>query len=272
MEKYLIIIELDNVILKNHKEITEESTNILKKVASAGHKIVFTSSRPYGTIMKKQHMSLPFPSIVVANGGRSAHDSDGSTILNYLSNYKYFQEALDAGIPLLKSAIWAIGDELYVYKFDENLEPVVENFAGNVVRLDDIPENFELEEAPSTAFCVPQDGKVFEFFKKIDEIDGLVSGVYDSDKSIIEVQQDGVTKKSTVEMILSASGIDEDRVIVFVASEKDLEMAKDAGYVYVMKNSPEYVKEMFKGAKVTEATCNEDGVAKELTKFFSIKL
>ncbi len=270
MEKHLVVIELDNVILKNHKEVTDFSKKVLAKVANLGHKIVFTTSRPYSKAIKEEHESLGFPSVVVASAGRSAHSNDGTTILNYSSNYKYFQEALKEGMPLLKAAIWSVGDDLYAYKQDENLEPVIDNFIGNIIRIDEVTANFELSEAPSAAFCVPLQGKVHEFFMTMNDIDGLVGAVYDNDKSIIEVQQDDVSKRSTIEMILSASNIDEENVILFAASEKELDMAKGVGHPYIMKNAPEYVKEASLKAKITESTCDDDGVAKELIKYFDL--
>ncbi len=272
MEKHLVVIELDNVILKDHKEITDFSKKVLSEVTSLGHKVVFTTSRAYGNVIEEYHKALGFPSVVVASAGRSAHNNDGTAILNYSSNYRCFQEALNEGIPLLKAAIWSIGDELYVYKQDENLEPVVSTFTGSVVRIDELTADFKLVEAPSSAFCIPLPGKVHDFFMTMNDIEGVVGAVYDNDKSIIEVQQDDVSKKSTIEMILSSSGIDEENVIVFAASEKDLAMAKDAGHPYIMKNAPEYVKEMFTKAKVTESTCDDDGVAKELVKYFNLSV
>ncbi len=272
MEKHLVVIELDNVILKEHKDITEFSRKVLNEVASMGHKVVFTTSRPYGSIIEEKHKTLGFPSVVVASAGRSAHNNDGTAILNYSSNYKYFEDALKEGVPLLKAAIWSIGDELYVYKQDVNLEPVINTFLGKIVKMDVIGSDFKLSEAPSTAFCVPLPGKVHEFFMAMNDIDGLVGAIYDNEKSIIEVQQDDVSKKSTIEMILSSSGIDEENVIVFAASEKDLEITKEYGQPYVMKNAPEYVKETFLKAKVTECTCDEDGVAKELVKYFNLNI
>ncbi len=270
MEKHLIVIELDNVILKEHKEITDYSKKVLEELGNLGHKIVFTTSRPYGKIMEEQHKLLGFPSIVVAGAGRSVRNNDGTTILNSSSNYKYFQEALNIGIPMLKAAIWSIGDDLYVYRHDDNLEPVINTFSGNVIRFDDILPDFSIDEAPSAAFCVPLEGKVHEFFMAMNDIDGLVGGVYDSEKSIIEVQQDDVSKKSTIEMILSSSGINEDNVIAFAASEKDLAIVKDFGHPYIMKNAPEYDKEICVKAIETGATCDDDGVAKELVKYFNL--
>ncbi len=272
MEKHLIVIELDNVILKDHRELTDFSKKILKMISDMNHKIVFTTSRPYGNAMKEYHESLDFPSVVVASGGRDAHNNNGTTILNYSSNYSCFEEALKVGVPLLKSAIWSIGDELYVYKEDDILTPVIENFIGKVIKLDEISADFKLPEAPSTAFCIPHHGKVHEFFMAMNDIDGIVGAVYDNDNLVIEVQQDDVSKKSTIEMILSASGIDEENVIVFAVSEKDLELAKDAAHPYVMKNAPEYVKEIFTRAKVTCDTCSDDGVAKELIKYFNLSV
>ncbi len=271
MDKHLIVMELDNVLLKNHKEVTEKSKRVLTDLALKGHKIVFTTSRPYGSIMRDQHKLLGFPSIVVASGGGSAYDSSGTILLNCHSNYTYFQEALKVGIPLLKAAIWAVGDTIYSYKEDANFEQILQNSLGDVIRLDEIPIGFKLDEAPSTAFCIPMPGKVHEFFSEMNNIDGISSAVYDNDHSVIEVQQDDISKKSTVEVILSTSGIDEDNIIVFAASEKELEMAKDVGHAFVMRNAPSYVKELFPSAIETEYTCDEDGVVNELIKYFKLE-
>ncbi len=272
MEKHLVVMELDNVILKDYSEVTEYTKKVLEAVAGLGHKLIFTTSRAYGPLMQQQHQALSFPSIVVANGGRTAYDNEGTTILNYSSDYKHFQEALNVGVPMLKAAIWTIGDTLYAYKEDKYLQPVVDNFTGEVVKLDEIGEDFKLEQAPSTGFCIPMPGKAYEFFRAMNDIEEIVGAIYDNDKSVIEVHQNDVDKKSTVETIVSATGIDEANVMAFAASEKDINLAKDVAHPYIMKNAPEYVKEMFSRAKVTEATCNEDGVAKELVKFFGIDM
>ncbi len=272
MERHFIIIELDNVILKDHKEITSFSSNVLKKVSELGNKIVFTTSRAYSSELKKMHMSLEFPSIVVANAGRTAHGSDGSIILNYSSSTKSFDEALKVGLPLLKSALWTKGDDMYVYKHDDVLSPVIDNFKGNVTKIDSFPADFKITKAPSSAFCIPLEGKAHEFFIAMNEVDGLVGSIYNKDNFLIEVKQDDVSKKATVEMILSASGIDDSKVMIFAASENELDIVREAAFSFVMINAPEYVKLLFSRARETESSCNNDGVAKELIKFFNISM
>ncbi len=257
MEKHLVVIELDNAILKNGREITIFSRKVLKEVVKQGHKVVFTTGWPYVSVMEEHHRLLGFSSVLLASDGRSVHFIDGTSILNYTNNYKYFENVFNEDMSLLKAAIWAIDDDLYVYKQDENLKQIVDSFGGNIIKVDKIHIDLKLNQAVSSVFCVPYQRKADNFYLNM----------YGTEESV-----DTDYEESSIKMILKSSCISENNLIVFSGTEKGLNIAKYAKHSYIMKNSSERVKEMSPNAIETELTCDEDGVARELVKYFSLSV
>ncbi|MGL4948395.1 MAG: Cof-type HAD-IIB family hydrolase [Mycoplasma sp.] len=278
-DKHLICIDLDGTLLNSEQEISEHSVKQIKAISKLGHCICLVTGRPYrGSIEFYEKLGLN-TIMVNQNGSLFSNPKDkqyqpiaigfsNKILKEILSNetlLKYINNATIEG--LKKIWLWksAINNKYSV-------EKMMEIFHINDSDLEVIDENLG---------CIDSD--ISSILLHVDNLDHLNSIIYEiknispslvvrtwslyhSDGIIIEINSEFASKKMAIKYLSSYYGIPTENCIAFGDGDNDVGMLEFAAWGFAMKNAspaPTLVARY-----LTKHTNNDDGVVRELIRFF----
>jgi Cof subfamily protein (haloacid dehalogenase superfamily) len=276
MKYKLLAIDMDGTFLNEEKKLTEANLEAVRKVASAGVKVVICSGRmPAGLKPFLKYMPQNQPVIAV----------NGSIILDH-NNKEISYEAIDNEtvikvIDLLRSEF----KEVYYHFFDKNaacsevFEKMIKEYNRRNsflsrdcrVELRIIPDTKEYIKQYNASIskieiCDDNSEILQKIRKRIREVCDVE--VVSVGSSGIEITKSGLNKGSSLETLAKHYGYSLEECIAIGNDENDIEMIKKAGLGIAVKNAREDVK---KAANyITEKDNNNDAVAEIIEKFIEL--
>lgn len=270
MEKFLIALDLDGTLLNNESQLSNYTISTINKLRDLGHVPVIATGRPYHACIDFYYeLNLDTP-LISDNGGsiRFPHDESFVPIIKRIE-LDVAHELFKKSKPFLVSAFFSEGDVSYSYQDTSVLRKIFKENSKEVVHAD----FDQLDIAPTGAIYLVATEYKDAFERLIDsDFKGRVQYRFwgsDRKHAIYEFYVPGISKASALDYVAGLYGIDSNHIMAFGDGTNDLEMLSFASHGVVMKNAfPDVVGHT---SFVSEFDNDEDGVAKYLSNFFSIK-
>lgn len=265
MEPYLICLDLDGTLLNSEKKIGDRTKRVIARVREEGHKVMFTTGRPYrGSKDYYFELNLDTP-IVNFNGGYIHHPLD--------PNWGIYHEpiSLSATIEVIKTSllfhikniIVEVMDDIYIKNLDLEL---VDSF--KLVDLDIIfgPIRDTLKTDPTCILIQTEKEDTLPLLHALENEHNqtIVQRTWGNPSNIIEIVGKGIHKAYGIQKVASRLNIPKERIIAFGDEDNDIEMLCYAGHGIAMGNAIEKVKDV---ADAVTDTNDEEGIASFLESF-----
>ncbi|RLQ94900.1 Cof-type HAD-IIB family hydrolase [Falsibacillus albus] len=265
MSYKMIVLDLDDTLLRDDQTISERTKNALLMAQEAGVKVVLASGRPtFGMRGIAIELKLDqFGSYLLAFNGSKIIDCKTdeekySRTLSPETAHKLYDLSKREGVGIL------------TYKEDAIIVEEPNEFAEIESMLTGLP----VEVVPSfkeavtepvvKALMLKEADRLVEVEKKLQgELEGELS-VMRSKPYFLEFTEQGVTKGASLDYLIKPLGIRPEEVIAIGDSYNDLTMIEFAGLGVAMGNAPQDIKD--KSDYIT-ASNMEDGVAEVVEKF-----
>ncbi len=246
-----IIFDLDDTLLPFNKDVSDYTKAVLGKLRSLGHKIVINTAR---SKFHAQHIIDSIrPDFSILCGGAGIIDKDGNYIYRCEVPKETVKALSDELISLGKSV--SVQSDTYLYTNDES-------FVRFDVKLID-PKDFSFD-FPAEKILLKLTQSESEYFATKY---GLRSVSYFGGPSY-RFSHMNATKALGNSALVKMFGDTEADIIAFGDDVGDVEMLLEAGVGVIMKNAKDDVKKLV--SRISEYTCEEDGVAKFLVKHFGL--
>ncbi|WP_226666560.1 Cof-type HAD-IIB family hydrolase [Metabacillus litoralis] len=264
MNYKMIVLDLDDTLLRDDHTISNVTKDALMKAQENGVKVVLASGRPtYGMKHIAKELALDeYGSFILSfNGGK---------IINCKTNEEMFSSALS---PEAMKQLFTIsrregvfihtyvGDEIITE--DENPYTTIESeLTGLPIK---IVNSFvdEVKVPVVKALMVDHQDKLKLVEEKLqNELEDF--SVMRSKPFFLEFTEKGVTKGTSLDQLIKSCDIKREEVIAIGDSYNDLSMIEFAGLGVAMGNAPEDIKKI--ANFVTDTNMN-DGVAKVVEEF-----
>lgn len=258
----MIVLDLDETLLRSDKTISPYTQEVLKKACEVGIKIVFATARPYRAI--KHLMEQTACSMAVYHNGAAAvldGETDESSRIPARDTARILQ-TLQAKYPGKKLAA-EINDMIYA-NFD------VLAVWGNTPKEKEVLEASTVKSDFSNLPDIDADKIIIEIDteKEYEEISPLLTaelyGQLADGKKLCLGMHRNATKLNAIKRLANKLGIDRTEIAAFGDDYNDIEMIEYCGTGVAMGNAIEEVRQ---AADAVTATNNEDGVARYIEKY-----
>ena len=264
--KKMIISDLDGTLLNSHKQITEKTKDVIRKLTEKG--IIFTVASGRSRRSQKEVIGdLSFACI--SDNGATVYDAD-DRLLWYRAipkdTFRALYKLVEAN-PFLHPVFCGLKTH-YVLKSDteESIENAISFFNGHVILVDSMEQVLAADEVVKLSLHTKLDGseeqKGLEVLKDFaDDVKITLSG-----DGWVDVTAKGVTKGLAYEKILEKLSIQPEDTVMFGDYINDLEMMECCPDTWCMANGHPDVKKI--SDHITRFSNEEDGVAIELEEIF----
>ncbi|MFC4322530.1 Cof-type HAD-IIB family hydrolase [Litchfieldia salsa] len=266
----MIVLDLDDTLLRDDHSISDRTKEALMKAQENGVKVVLASGRPtFGMKPIAAELSLEkFESFILSfNGGK---------IINCHSNDDMFSSTLpiEAAQKLYELSVRE-GVNIHTYIRDEIIVEVDNPYTTRESEITKLPiklvDKFtdSVTEPVVKVLMVGDPERLKEVEAKLQvELEEEFS-VMRSKPYFLEFTEKGVTKGTSLAQLIKSCGIKREEVIAIGDSYNDQAMIEFAGLGVAMGNAPDDIKEI--ADYVTDTNMN-DGVAKVVEKFVLDKI
>ncbi|MGM9928114.1 MAG: Cof-type HAD-IIB family hydrolase [Bacillus sp. (in: firmicutes)] len=265
MSYKMIVLDLDDTLLRDDHTISERTKQALMKAQEMGVKVVLASGRPtFGMKHIAEELSLSaYGSYILSfNGGK---------IINWQTKEEVFSSTLSPedvhGLYEIsrREGVYIhtyIGDEIITE--DENEYTAIEaDITGLPIKYVDTFVN-AVNEPVVKVLMVDEPEKLKLVEKKLQlKLDEQFS-IMTSKPYFLEFTEKGVTKGTSLNQLIQTLGITRDEVIAIGDSYNDLSMIEFAGLGVAMGNANEDIKKI---ANLVTDTNMNDGVAKVVEEY-----
>ncbi len=261
----MIVLDLDDTLLRDDHTISPRTKEALMKAQEAGVKVVLASGRPtyaMRPIAKELHLE-EFGSFLLS--------FNGAKITNCKTNEELFSSTLTPETVhhlydiSKRENVWIltyVGDSIVTDEICKHTE------TEHIITGLPISEVTSFKEAvtePVVKILMLEDPERLAVVEKKlqEELRGELS-VMRSKPFFLEFTENGVTKGTSLAQLINKLGIKQEEVIAMGDSYNDLAMIEFAGLGVAMGNAPDDIKA--KANYVTDTNMN-DGVAKVVESF-----
>lgn len=265
MSYKMIVLDLDDTLLRDDHTISDRTKDALMKAQEIGVKVVLASGRPtYGMRPIAQELKLEqFGSFILSfNGGK---------IINCSSEEEMFSSTLspEAIHKLFKISV---REEVFIHTYlgDEIITQDSNPFTDIEATLTGLPikvvPNFieAVNEPVVKSLMVGPPEQLKDVESKLQKEFEEEFSIMRSKPYFLEFTEKGVTKGTSLNQLIQNCGIKREDVIAIGDSYNDLSMIEFAGLGVAMGNAPDDIKEV--ADFVTDTNMN-DGVAKVVEEF-----
>ncbi|WP_100372858.1 Cof-type HAD-IIB family hydrolase [Bacillus sp. FJAT-45037] len=261
----MIVLDLDDTLLRDDHTISERTKEALMKAQEKDVKVVLASGRPtYGMVdIAKQLELAKYGSYILA--------FNGAKVINCKTNEEMYSSMLS---PQQLHDLYRLSKReevgIHTYMGDEIVTETNNKFTeieGDITGMSVIEvESFidSVDEPCVKALMVGEPDQLIHVEKKLqEELAGQLS-VMRSKPYFLEFTEAGVTKGASLDSLIQSLGIKREEVIAMGDSYNDQTMIEFAGLGVAMGNAPDDIKAI--ANHVTETNMN-DGVAKVVEEF-----
>lgn len=261
----MIVLDLDDTLLRNDHTISERTKATLMEAQKIGVKVVLASGRPtqgMTTIAKDLSLDKYGSFILSFNGGK---------IINCQTNEETFSSTLSLeNIQELYETSRKQGVFIHTYVGDEIITDQENPYTDIESQLTGLPirvvDNFleSVTEPVVKMLMLEAPDKLGEAEKAIQAEMGQKYSIMRSKPFFLEFTELGITKGESLNQLIQSLGIKREEVIAIGDSYNDLSMIEFAGLGVAMGNAADAIKE--KADYITDTNMNE-GVAKVVEEF-----
>jgi Cof subfamily protein (haloacid dehalogenase superfamily) len=265
MEYKMIVLDLDDTLLRDDHSISERTKEALMQAQEKGVKVVLASGRPtFGMLPIADELSL-------AQYGSFILSFNGGKIINYKSKEAMFSSTLS--LPQVKKLyelsqregvdlLTYVGDEI-IAENDNPYTTIESQLTKLPIKLvSDFVEGVKEEVVKVLMVGHPDKMKVVEAKLQVELAEEF--SVMRSKPFFLEFTEKGVTKGTSLNHLIQELGIKREEVIAMGDSYNDQAMIEFAGLGVAMGNAPDDIKAI--ANHVTDTNMN-DGVAKVVEEF-----
>lgn len=237
----LLVIDLDNTLLKDDKTVSKEDLDTLKKCLDSGIGIIVASGRfPFShrNIVKNLNLGLE-DRIHIANGGGTIYKKEKEFNFNYMDHkdVKNIKRILDD----YEITPFVTDGEYIFYEKKGPLLNVYKDLIKSRPELFKKIDNIEdLENVQKFIIFIPDD-KTFEELKKLNSSN---IKTFIAAKQLAEITSKDLDKWTALELILKEKGLNRENVLAIGDSGNDLEIIKNSGIGCAVANSLDELKEV----------------------------
>lgn len=280
--RYLIISDLDGTLLNNNVELDPLTIKVVKELVSRGHVFAIVTGRPpHGAldIYKKlglKHLMINF------NGSFIWHPLNQKFLpINLSFNFDVARRLVRSHSiqKCVKNIVVENNDGTFAWYLPTNEEEKKSFFKNFHIRdeqhlrpvIADL-SNIKDVDIHSILIQLKSDSFLDEIMYEIRQhSETLITRVWrDSSYGIvIEINSRFASKGKALEFLSSYYGISLEHCIAFGDGDNDAEMLQTATYGYAMRNATMTAK--LYSRLITKDDNDEQGVARELIKFFGLK-
>jgi len=265
MSYKMIVLDLDDTLLRDDHTISTRTKEALMKAQELGVKVVLASGRPtYGMrhIAKELNLGEYGSFILSFNGGKIINCSSEEEMFSSTLSPAAVKQLYDLSVREGVYIHTYIGDEIITQ--DENPYTDIEaKLTGLSIKIVQDFVNAVNEPVVKSLMVGPPE-QLKEVEKKLQiELEKEFS-IMRSKPYFLEFTEKGVTKGTSLNQLIQACGIKREEVIAIGDSYNDLSMIEFAGLGVAMGNAPDDIKEI--ANFVTDTNMN-DGVAKVVEEY-----
>ncbi|MDT8861632.1 Cof-type HAD-IIB family hydrolase [Alkalihalobacillus sp. MEB130] len=265
----MIVLDLDDTLLRDDHTISERTKQALMNAQKQGVKVVLASGRPtYG-------MNDVADDLQLKEFGSYLLSFNGAKIINCQTREESFSSTLS---PEIAHRLYELskneGVFIHTYIGDEIVTETENPFTHREGEITGLPVRtvssfIETVAEPVVKILMCEDPeKLVKVEQKLkEEFSGSLS-IMRSKPYFLEFLEEGVTKGSSLDSLIKTLGIKQEEVIAMGDSYNDQAMIEFAGLGVAMGNAPDDIKEI--ADYVTDTNMN-DGVAKVIEKFVLAK-
>lgn len=266
MKKYkMIVLDLDDTLLKKDGTISDITKEKLKKAQSKGVKIVLASGRPTFAILKianELELKKSGGYIISYNGARIIDCVTDEELYSANISKDQIHKLYDMSKREGAFIQTYMGDNIIASEANEYTDIEKEITGMEIIVADDFKEYVSQDVVKAIVLQHPDRLKEIEEMWKDEIKDSLYMTI--SKPFFLEFMNKEVDKSKSIERLSNMLGITMDEVIAIGDSYNDMSMIKAAGLGVAMKNAVEAVKNI---ANYITADNENDGVAKVIDKF-----
>ncbi|MBD8071167.1 Cof-type HAD-IIB family hydrolase [Bacillus sp. PS06] len=265
MSYKMIVLDLDDTLLRNDHSISDRTKQALMTAQENGVKVVLASGRPtFGMRPVAEELSLSqYDSFILSfNGGKiiksQSNEEMFSSTLSIESVHKLYELSRREGVFIhtyIGDSIVTEDDNPYTMRESE-----ITKLPVNLV--DSFKEGVTEPVVKVLMVADPDRLKEVEAKLQVELADDF--SVMRSKPYFLEFTEKGVTKGTSLEQLIKFCGITREEVIAIGDSYNDQEMIEFAGLGVAMGNAPDDIKQI--ANYITDTNMN-DGVAKVVEKF-----
>ncbi|WP_226527409.1 Cof-type HAD-IIB family hydrolase [Metabacillus niabensis] len=265
MSYKMIVLDLDDTLLRDDHSISVRTKDALMKAQELGVKVVLASGRPtFGMRHIAQELNLDhYGSFILSfNGGKiincSTEEEMFSSTLSPEAIHKLYEVSVREGVFIHTY----MGDEIITQ--EENPYTDIEaNLTGLPIKI--VPNFVKAVNEPVVkSLMVGPPEQLKEVERKLQTELADEFSIMRSKPYFLEFTEKGVTKGTSLDQLIQACGIKREEIIAIGDSYNDLSMIEFAGLGVAMGNAPDDIKEI--ANFVTDTNMN-DGVAKVVEEF-----
>ncbi|MGG4167824.1 Cof-type HAD-IIB family hydrolase [Rossellomorea vietnamensis] len=265
MSYKMIVLDLDDTLLRDDQTISKRTKDALTQAQEAGVKVVLASGRP------TQGMRWVAEELKLDHYGSYILPFNGSKIIDCKTNEEKYSRTLSAETAHFlydiskreDVGILTYSEDAIIVEETNQFASIESDLTGLPVKV--VPDFKDAITGPVVkALMLKEADHLAKVEKKLQtELDDELS-VMRSKPFFLEFTQLGVTKGASLDYLIKSMDIKREEVIAIGDSYNDLTMIEFAGLGVAMGNAPDDIKEK---ADYVTASNMEDGVAEVVDKF-----
>lgn len=265
MSYKMIVLDLDDTLLRDDHSISARTKDALMKAQENGVKVVLASGRPtFGMLPIADELSL-------AEYGSFILSFNGGKIINYATKEELFNSTLPlTAVKNLYELSQREGVYIHTYVGNEIIAEEGNQYTSIESKLTKLPIKLVnsfvegVQEEVVKVLMVGDPDKMKAVEAKLQKELAEEFSVMRSKPFFLEFTEKGVTKGTSLNHLIQKCGIKQEEVIAIGDSYNDQEMIEFAGLGVAMGNAPDDIKAI--ANHVTDTNMN-DGVAKVVEEF-----
>ncbi len=268
MKQFLIVLDLDDTLLKSDKTISNKTVKYIKKLEKLNHLVVLASGRPFRG-MEEYYNLLDLKTPCISDNGALLTfpgNNDFKVIKTYIKN-QYFIKSFNENKNIIREAFFSIDNDLYIYNKSGRLDFLYKTNSNSIVHEIDYSTLKKNIHPYGVIYVINSEYKVqFEnYFKEnFDNTIKTRSWGYDTKNAIYEVYNANSDKSHMVNILLEHYSLTSDNLVLFGDGTNDILMF-ELGHAVAMKNALDEVK--IHAKDITKYDNNHDGVRRHLKNF-----
>lgn len=266
----ILALDIDGTLLNSKKEITPVVEKAITSLQNRGIPVLIVSGRPAQGIRhvaEAIHFKERGGYILSFNGGKIIDCRTGETVYSKPIDSLYYKEIIEYANTLNASILTYDGDDIITEKPDNKYVDIESKVVRMPVRkVDNLYEAISKDNVVVDKFLIA--GEPEYMMSKVSAMAEHFKGrlnVFMSEPFFIEVVPLGIDKAASLEVLLSRLGMTRAELVACGDGRNDVTMIGYAGMGVAMGNACEEVKAV---SNYITASCDEDGVAVAIEKFF----
>lgn len=263
-----LALDIDGTLLNTKKEITHKVFGQIKRLQENHIPVIIASGRPeqgISHVAKSLDMDSLGGYILSFNGGKITEFKTGEVVYNNLVPKEYNGEIIEFAKDIPEAAILTY----------ENGRIITENPDNEYVQLESRVVKMPIEKVESlkdratfsaNKFLIVGKPEIAKSYveKMAEQFEGRLN-IFQSEPFFIEVVPMNIDKAQSLEYLLQSLGLGREELVACGDGRNDVTMIAYAGLGVAMENACEEVKVV---SDYETASCDDDGVAKVIEKFF----